>query len=110
MSPALKVIQLVPDAFEHMGTMGMPFSALSSLYERTSLSLDIHYMAQKHIRSNLDTVMFNKNTLRYFCFMYTLNVQTFGHYCIVMYKCNIYVFITILIYIQALKFQMTSSQ
>ena len=33
MSPALKVIQLVPDAFEHMDTMGMPFSALSSLYE-----------------------------------------------------------------------------
>lgn len=34
--------------------------------------------------------------------MYTPNVWAFRHYCIVMYKCSIDVFVTILIYIQAL--------
>lgn len=86
---------------------GGPFLAFvinaSGPNERNSLNLDIQYMAQKHIRWNWDAVTFNKNTFRYFSVLCTLRMSEHsGHYCIVMYKCNINVVMTTLIYLQAL--------
>lgn len=58
--------------------------------ERTSLNL-ISRIWHKNIRWNSDTAAFNKNTFRYFCFMYTPNVWTFWtllySYVQVRYQC-----------------------
>lgn len=90
----LRVTQFVPGAFEHTGTMGTPFLALLQTYQgltRGLLWTWISSIWHKNIRWNSDTAAFNKNTFRYFCFMYTPNVWTFWtllySYVQVRYQC-----------------------
>lgn len=106
MIQVLRIIQLVPDAFEHIGMMGGPSWLLLPMLQgltRGTLWTWISSIWHKNIRWNWDAVTFNKNTFRYFSVLCTLRMSEHsGHYCIVMYKCNINVVMTTLVYLQAL--------
>lgn len=69
---------------------------------RTSLNLDIQYMAQKHIGWNSDAINLIKIHWDIFLFYVHSECLNILDYCIVMYKCNVKVVMTTLIYVQAL--------
>lgn len=64
--------------------------------KRTSLNLDIQYMAQKHIGWNSDAINLIKIHLDIFLFYVHSECLNILDYCIVMYKCNIKVVMTTL--------------
>lgn len=87
----------VPDACEHIAMMGaLPGFVISASgpNKRTSLNVDIQYMAQKHIGWNSDAVNLIKIHLDIFLFYVHSECLNILDYCIVMYKCNIKVVMT----------------
>lgn len=115
----LRVIQFVPGTFEHTGTMGTPFLALLPMYQGLTRGLLWTWYpgyGTKTLGETQTPLHLIKIHLDIFVLCTLRMSEHSGHYCIVMYKYDINVFMIILIYIQALpwhadiplKFQMTS--